>query len=301
MVDTRMTTLLVWLALLPALADAADPDDLLHEARARVRHGDYEGVRIVAEEALAIEGDHQRAAQYLIALSWEMGGAPDRALPIYESLIDAWPRRQVPDDLVFRRAECLGRLHRYRQARRQLRALGEPAERPALDQLKIEVLQGVWDLELGRDRRGYRELAEALDAADPGTGRWYQALARHAILVSAVEQARAHDLGGRGGPPALEARAALVEVAKTQLVELIRLEEPAFSLEGFLLLGRTHADLGQAMLDASLYPERVEAVWTKGTMYFDRGLELAARSAWTGEPVPTLRAELEALTERVER
>jgi tetratricopeptide (TPR) repeat protein len=294
----------------------AGPEDLLHLARERLRHGDYEGVRIVAEQALEIPGDHQRTAQYLIAMSLELGGDPDEALRLYDALEAAWAVSAVPDDLRFRRAECLGRLGRYGEARAELGRLTR-VERPALDQLKIDALLGIWTLELGHTRRGLRSLERTLAGAEAGVGTYYQAAARHAILAGAIDDAEqiAFVGGDRAKRRDLERRTGLIRIANDQLAAIILTDETSFSLDGFLRLGRAHASLGRALLDESpirgltdeqlainrgLLEERVRAIWVRGTLYYDRGIQLAARMGWTGEPVPTLRAEHEALVDQVD-
>jgi tetratricopeptide (TPR) repeat protein len=295
---------------------SAGPDELLHLARERLRHGDWEGVRLVADEALSIPGDHQRTAQYLVAMSYEYGGDPQEALAIYEALEGAYDRAEIPEDLRFRRAECLGRLQRYREARQALRGLPRK-DRPPLDQLKIDVLLGIWELELGHHRRAIRQLSRALQDAPSGVGTYYQALARHALLAQALRSAEQIEFSGsdRAKKRALEERAALIEIGNEQLAEIIRTDEVSFALGGFLELARAHAAVARAMLAESpvgylteeqqvlyrqMMAEQVEGIFVKATLYCDRGLELAARMDWTGEPVPSLRAEQAAIVAEVD-
>lgn len=293
--------------------DASDPDELLHLARERARHGDYEGVRIVAGEALEIPGEHQRTARYLVAMSWEFGGDPARALGLYDALLADRP----DDDVRFRRAECLGRLGRYAEARDELGRIGHLRDRPDVDRRKVGLLEGIWTLEVGKVRPGSKQIARELEAAAPGEATYYQAAARHAILVHATTTADALAFVGsdRAKAKALEQRAELIALAEAQLAELVRLGEPTFALDGFRLVGRTYEDLGADMLAESpldkLTPEqqrinrellvgRVEKVWVKGTMYYDRGLQYARIEDWTAEPVATITAGMEALQARVE-
>jgi len=311
------------LLLLALAADAADPEALLHEARTRARHGDYQGVRVVADQALTLPGDHQRTAQYLIAISWELGGDPARALPIYDALIDAWPRHEVPEDLTFRRAECLDRLGRHTAARRDLRRLGDPRRRgDPVDAMKIGALRGVFDITSGRSRRGHRRLDELLADAPGHVAPDYQAKAHHALLTEAVHDAQALTFTRRDGRKArdLQHRAELIQAAREHLVAEIELRAPASALDGFLKLGHAHWSLGQDLLDErpprgltdeqralnrALLAEKVTIVWTKGTRFFDRGLRLATQWQWTAEPVPSLQQAhaslvlaVEALAER---
>jgi tetratricopeptide (TPR) repeat protein len=309
-----------WMLLLSTGARAEPPDALMHLARERMRHGDYEGVRIVAQEALEQPGDHQRAAQYLVAMAYELGGEPQEAIAIYDALEGAYPRRAVPDDLRFRRAECLGRLGRVREARVELRRLPDPpraSPRAPADLLKIEVLTGVWDLQLGRQRRGYRRLARVLDGADPAEAPRYQALARHRLLADALDAAALLVFEGsdRRKARVLRERAELIQIATEQLAQLIPTEQTDLVLDGFLRLGRAHHAIGLDMLAESpleeltpdqrainrdLLEERVAAIWVKATLFYDRAVGLAARMDWTAEPVPTLRAEHRALLDAVD-
>ena len=295
---------------------AEDPEQLMHLARERARHGDYEGVRIVASQALEMEGDHQRTAQFLIGMSYEFGGDPLEALEIYDALVAAWTPSKVPDDLRFRRAECLGRLERYDEALAEIEALPD-IERPPLDQLKIDVLQSIWELDAGKERDAYKRLTNALGSVAPDEGSYYQALARHAILANAVEAANEIKFSGsdRKKGRLLEERASLIEIGNEQLAEIVRLEEIQMALDGFLQLGRAHQRLGADLLDESnmsrLTPEqlaknrdllrkKVEMVWVKSSLYYDRGMQLASRMDWTGEPVPTLKSEYDALIREVD-
>ncbi|MEQ1566194.1 MAG: tetratricopeptide repeat protein [Myxococcota bacterium] len=297
-------------------AAPADPEELLHLARERLRHGDYEGVRLLCAQAVELPGDHQRTAQYLEAMAYEYGGELQDAIALYDALVAAYPAGEVPDDLRFRRAECLGRLGRLDEARSELARLPR-ADRPPLDQLKIAVLEGTWDLELGKQRRGYRELTRALDGAEAGVGTYYQASARHALLASAVTLAGELPFEGsdRAKGKALALRAQLLQSANDQLAEIILTEETSFSLSGFVLLAHAYRALGhdllnespirgltdeQLALNRSLLEERVESVWTRATLYYDRGLQLAARMDWTHEPVPTMVSEYRALVAEVD-
>jgi tetratricopeptide (TPR) repeat protein len=304
----------MWTWFLCALA--SEPEELLHLARERLRHGDWEGVRLVADQALAMPGDHQRTAQYLVAMSYEYGGDPQEALAIYEALEGAYTVAEIPEDLRFRRAECLGRLQRYPEARKTLKSLPR-TDRPPLDQLKIDVLMGSWELELGHSRRAIRKLTHALADAPSGVGTYYQALARHALLEQALQSAEQIPFEGsdRAKKRALEERAALIEVGNEQLAEIIRTDEVSFALDGFLQLARAHASIARAMLNETpvgylteeqqvmyrkMLAEQVEGIFVKATLYCDRALELAARMDWTGEPVPTLRAEQQAIVAEVD-
>lgn len=294
-----------------------DPETLLHLARERLRHGDYDGVRVVADQALALEGEHQRTAQYLVAMSYEYGGKPEEALAIYDALEAAYPEREIPDDIRFRRAECLGRLSRYDEAREELAAL--PAgRRPPLDQLKIDVLLGIWEIALGKHKKGIKRLDKALERAEPSVGSYYQALGRDALLDQALAAAKELRFDGsdKQKKSALQERAALIEVGNNQLIAIIETDEAAFALDGLLALGRAHADIARDMLNESpvaglteaqqaIYREtlaqHVEGIFVKATLYYDRAIELAAKMDWTEEPLPTIQRERQALIDEIDR
>ncbi|MEZ4241245.1 MAG: hypothetical protein R3F59_34825 [Myxococcota bacterium] len=308
----------IWALLrLAATAHAGEtPDDLLFEVRERIRHGDYAEARALAERAVSLPGDHQRTAQYLQAMAFEFDGDFVAAMAIYDALEAAWPAGQVPDDLRFRRAECLGRLDRFREARKELRRLPH-VDRPPEDRLKIDALRGIWEVELGKQRRGYRRLHRAIDEVDPSWAPRYQALARHEILVRATETAALLTFEGSDARKArsLQERATLIAAADTQLAQLVPLEQTDLLLDGFLRQARAHRALGRDMLDESplskltdaqrqvnrdLLEERVAAVWTKASLYYDRGVMVAARMDWTGEPVPTMKREYAATLDEVD-
>lgn len=296
------SALCLWCSLAVATAQPSAAEILLHDARARARHGDHQGTRVLAERALQLEGDHQRTAQYLIARAWEFEGEPQRAIEIYEALLAAWPPRQAPEDLVFRASATLGRLQRHAEARRLLRWLNPVGQRPELDQLKIELLRGTWALEGGHRRRGRRRLARALDGAAPELAPTQQADARLAVLQSAVRRAETLSTATERG---LQRRAIEIEVGNVQLAAIVRLDEPRQALQGFLDLGRAHEAFGASMREASPYPEplnteRVEGVWTKATMFYDRALSYASLAGWSSEPLPTLRGELADLVQQVD-
>jgi hypothetical protein len=292
----------------------SDPEELLHLARERIRHGDYEGVRIVANQALEIPGDHQRTAQFLIAMSLDYGGDPEQALALYDALSESWPASEVPDELRFQRAECLGRLTRYDEAADELHALSR-ADRPAEDELVIELLAATFDFQRGKSSR---KLEKVLARAQPGAAAYYQASARDAILDRAVAEANAIPFAGsdRAKAKALERRAALIHTADEQLAEIIRTEETRLALDGFVENARARVRLGHDLLAESpltrlteeqrelnrrLLAEKVEQIWVKASLYYDRGMQLAARMDWTAEPVPTMKAEYDALIAEVDR
>ena len=304
--------------LLAVLAVAAQPSDLLDEARARARAGDFEGAALVSAEAMRTPGDHVRQAQYLHALALEYGGSLELALVEYDALLASWPADTPSDDVVFRRAETLGRLGEWRRAQQGLRALGDPALRPLGDQVKIGVLYALWDLERGRERRGLRALDELLDRMPATASPFYQAAARARLAELAVASADTIVFRGSDSQRArqLEERSTYVVMAKEQLEEIIRLDEIAHTLPALLSVAQAHEQFATALLretpprrlsdeETARYrdqlSERAVALLLKTLRYYTKAVEYAESRGWTGEPLPALNAGVERVRTRIER
>jgi len=292
-----------------ALAAPSTPSQLLAEARSRARAGDFEGMRIVAEQALDLDGDHQRQAQLLIGVSYELAEEPETALAMYDLLLSAYPRRQQPDTLHLRRATVLGQLGDYRAARRQLRKLERAHRRDGLDPdrtLQVEVLRGTWDLEEGRDRRGLTTLRDALDrrAASP----WWRARAHSTLLHYALEQCDHFPLTGEPDEieSALDTRAQLLDLAYDQSVHLARLGQHRLTLDALRALARSHEVVGDDVLERASHLDeeerlrRVEHVWMKAVGFVDRGLLVAQRDLGDLSVVRELQEHRRAIQLRIE-
>lgn len=307
------------IALLLTVALASPAEDLLSEARRRAVVGDFEGVQIVAREALDLQGEHQREARYLHALGLEFGGKPHDALAIYDALLDdsAGDSRA---DVQFRRAETLGRLGRYPEALAQLDELGPAAARTPGDTVKLELLRGLWELEL-RDKRleeqGLTRIRDTLSGAAQHDAPAHQAMARARLAELAAGQAADIELRGgkRKKARRLQERASLVGIAKDQLVPMIHNEAPQWTLPTFLVAGQAFEDFGQALLDESrvrglnkrqrpIYEieraKKVEAVWVNASQYYDRGLQYAEMTGWQGAETEALRVALSRVVARVD-
>lgn len=295
------------LTLLLALALAApNPASmLLADARRHAREGDFIAMRHAAEAALEVPGDHGRQAQLLIGVSHELGGSPDTALAMYDLLISAYPRREVPDTLLLRRANALGRLERFPEARRQLRRLAR-RDVPPDQALEIEVLQGLWSLEEGRDRQGLIALRDAL--ASPAAAPWWRTQAHARLLAFALEQADHFPLDGDPDAieSALDTRAQLLELAMEQAVHIARLDQPVATLDALQALAHSLEVVGDDLIRVATYlppaerTRRVEAVWLKAIGYVDRGLLVARRDLHDTEAIQRLEARKLALQERIE-
>lgn len=313
--------MIVWLLTATlAFADSTDPADLLAEARRRAVVGDFEGTQIVAREALEIEGDHEDEARYLLGLGLEYAGDPGAAVAIYEDLLAEVDDPVQREHITFRRAEALGRAGRYEDALTQLAELGDPTTRAPGDRVKMELLRGLWELELPSrkdEASGLARVQRTLESAAPVDAPQHQAMARARLAELAAAEARQIDFRGRKKKKArrLEDRAKLVTLASDQLVPLVRLESPRQTLRTFLEVGRAFEAFGQAMLDESrvrglnraqreIYAaeraDQVEAVWVKASRYYDRGIQYAETMGWEGPEADALREALSNVIERVD-
>lgn len=303
----------------PAPVEAAPPElpsapeERLHLARERARHGDWDGARLVLAPLLDAPAPDGFTARYLAALTLEFEGRLDDALSGYDALLIEDPT----PDVVFRRAETLGKLGRYDDARAALRDLPAAAVGTPADQVKVDVLEASWDLARGKERRGEKHLRRLVDAPASSEPTFYLALARLDLLRLATRRAEALVFTGPDAERArnLQRRAALVLEAEEQLADLIRLGETRAALDGFVAVAHTYLDLGDDLdaepipggltdAQAAVYREelggRVEQVWVKSTLYCDKGLEYAARQDWTAAPVPALVAERALAESRID-
>jgi tetratricopeptide (TPR) repeat protein len=294
----------------------ADPNDLLEEGRRRLLLGDYEGARIVVGQALERDGDHHLDATYLLGMGWEYDGKPNKALAIYEDLLVDWPAEKSMDDLIFRKAEALGRDRQFEAALQALSDLSDDATRTSADQVKVALLRGLWEMETDAPIAGMTRVVTTLDAAEPTDAPWHQAMARASVIRVVIDQAS--DIAFRGTKKKkarqVTARGQLVGFAETQLVKIIQLDRPVWALEGFIDVAHGYMSFGQAMLDESkprvkkrardAYEEerreRVVQVWVKATKRLDRGVTYANQLGWTGQPLPQLEADLSEVMAAIE-
>jgi tetratricopeptide (TPR) repeat protein len=288
-----------------ALAAPQPASRLLAEARQHARDGDWVAMRADADAALDLPGDHQRQAQLLIGVSYELGGEPDKALAMYDLLLSAYRRDEIPDTLMLRRATALGRLERYGPARRQLRRLERRGITPE-QQVEVGVLRGLWDLADGRDERGLSTLRDAL--ALPAPSPYWRSQGHARLVAYALEQCDRFPLTGDPDEieAALDTRARLVDLAMDQATRLARLDHPRVTLDALSRLARSFEVIGADLLEHGDYLDeaerirRVEGVWLKAIGFVDRGLLVASRDLHDPTAVADLEARRVALQERIE-
>jgi len=303
-VPRTMTTIALLFALLcpiPA-AQAADVDDppgvWMAEARTLARQGDAPAARQAAAVALEMEGDHQRQAQLLIGATYELEGRFDEALTLYRALADAYPRQEVPTALRLRLATVHGERQDWGKARRALRPLLKDDALPPDRQLQAQMLQGLWDLERGKDARGLQRISDALDM--PAASPWWRGRGHHALFDYAIELAGTFPAGRTPEAllDALQARAELVSMAQQQTVHLIRLDQADLARGALLTLADLHEQTGLDVLIVTQDPTdpRVEGLWVRALGYVERGQDLARRTGADG----TVLAELDERRSRLE-
>lgn len=299
--------------LAPLPMDVPTPksaDQLVDEAWRRIDLRDYEGTRIVAEEAIARDPAVKLRATAAIAASYELDGDPTRGLGLYREVLAAEPTGDLANHMHMRIAECLGALGQYDDALAELAILGDPAAWPYLDGKKMRLLRGTWWLQMGDRDAGLRELGDTLSGMSVDDVRFYQAEARAAIAHDLLDQAAAlgFDDHEKRTVKHLRARTALILDAEKQVIEAIDLKEPEWALQGLLDLGGAYEKVGDELLGvppshklktpeqrelyAAALQEKVQVLYVKSSRYYEQGLELATRLSWKSRRIAALEAAL---------
>lgn len=301
-----------------AIPVVATPAERLAEGWERVRRGDYVGGKIMADQVLQMQdAEEEEEALYLKAFSQEWGGTPELALPLFEEIIARWPEGRYFRDSLFRKTESLGKLGRYEEALRLLSQHFESDKDLSLeDQLKVDLLKGIWLVERGKEQPGTRKIYKALvrDATDEVS--WYQAQAISVLvraLMTEIEKGTLHG-GTNKMRKQLTTLAALMSTAESLLRRTIELAEPAWIIEQLHSIGTGYLVLGDHLRDAPVgsldeiqlaaYKQeirtQIETVYIKGLKHFELGLEHADRVQWSGEAVEDLRAARGELAAKIE-
>jgi tetratricopeptide (TPR) repeat protein len=293
----------------------ASPAELLAEARRRMLAGDYEGARVVLDEA-AQRGDASvaRDIAYLRAFTYELDGDYDRALAGYDALLAESPS----DDVVFRRAETLGRAGRFDEALAALAPLGDPDDRPAADAAKIRLLESSWLVESGDPKHGIPAVRRALADTPTGAVPEYQARARVVLMGQMVRAAGELAFAGSDHKKAkiLQKRALLVKSAQDELVAVIPLQHPASTIAALDLASRAYDELGaallgetpprkltpdQAAMNHALLAQKVSNVWIKAKDLADKAVDYATQVGWHDATVDALAARSKEIEQRIEQ
>ena len=297
-----MFTALLFLAL--AFADPTPAEELLEQGWFRVEDADYEGARILANEALDREGTHQEEATYLLGFAWEWGGDPQQGIDVYEQILERWPKGQRAQDALFRKTESLAKLGSFAESQRQLRKEFRPYGRhSATDQIKISLLEGIWFIEREKTARGLRWITRTLQKAGPQDAPYYQAYARATTTRSLIRQAQALSLD-KDLEKRLSHRALLIKGAEEQLAATIPLKQPRWTLRQLLWIGEGLEALGNALLDADAadadLKSNTEVLWVRALNYYERGLDYAAAVEWKDEPIADLQNAKASISQKIE-
>jgi tetratricopeptide (TPR) repeat protein len=297
---------------LPVEVPSVDPivpmsgAELVDEAWRRIDLHDFEGARIVAEQARDRNDDARTRAIVALGAAWELDGEPAKALALYEEARAAGLEGKLADDVIFRVAECHAALGHYPEAFAELDQLGDPELRPYLDNKKIHLARGTWQMWNGQREDGQEELAAALSGIGSDEVTWYQARARAAVATDLCDQANAIVFPAKDKKlvKALRARTGLILDAEAQVVAALELKEPEWGLQGLLVLGIAYervaddllyhpipkqlkTDEQRAMYEAAVR-EKVDVLFVKASRYFGDGLDAATRLGWDSPRVDAL-------------
>lgn len=306
------------LSLLIALACAQTSADVLtDQAITRIETGDYEGALILLRTAAASSDADPDRLSYLSAVTIELNGSPDQAIPLYEDGLDQWPDSPLHDDRIFRLAEATATVGRPRRALRILRKLDDD-DFEGDDRVKLDLVRGIAWLQAGRERKGTALLSAALEQASEEQVTFYQAKARMAWARVLADEAAELDMRGREKKVVseLQARARLLADVEGQVTAAAQLQEPEWVLEGLLILGDAYVGVGEALMTSSrpkgltdgqlaeydsLIGQRAIVVLTKGSQSYGSGIDLAARLGWQSRRVAQLDDAKSKIDARIEQ
>jgi len=301
-----------------AAPEVIGPAERLEEGWERVRRGDYEGGNIMADQVLTTgQSEYEEEGRYLKAFSLEWGGRLEEALAVYEESLSRWPEGRYHRDCLFRKTETIGKLGRYDEALKLLKVnFGSEKDLSEEDQLKIDLLKGIWLVEQGKEKPGIRAISKSLGQSSPDQVTWYQGQASSVLVRAAVSQLRNLPLKGGQGKmrKQLATQAVLVSGAESLLKRTIDLQEPAWIIDQLHSIGTAYQILGDHLraapvgaldgIQLAAYEQelrgQVETVYIKALKYYDLGLEHAARVQWSGSAVDDLHNAREALTAKIE-
>ena len=241
------------LTLLLALASAQTSADVLaDQAIGRIETGDYAGALILIDTAATSSDADPDRLSYLRAVTIELNGSPEQAIPLYTEGLEQWPESDLHDDRIFRLAEATATVGRPRRALRILKQLNEE-NFDGDDRVKLDLVRGIAWLEAGRERRGTSILTPTLEQASAEQVTFYQAKARMAWARVLAEEAVKLDMRGREKKVVaeLQARAQLLADVEGQVTAAAQLQEPEWVLEGLLILGDAYAGIGADLMESS--------------------------------------------------
>ncbi len=298
----------------PAL-EVASVAELADQAWTRIKHADYDGARILLDQAdERAQTDREKAeVAYFRAISHELDDDAEAALSMYQSLTAGYPDIRT-QDVAFRTAEVLGSLDRFDEAAALLDGLGELSRE---DNVKVNLVRSIWVLRKGNRDEGRLAIRTALGSAEPGDHSFYQAKARAYLVESYIEQAAesSFDVKPKHQDNVAELRALLVKTAEFEVREVIALKEIEWILHGLMLLGDGYVAIGDDILAApptkkiskkesrmALWNEglakKSETVWLKGIEAYELGIDLALANQWESKRVQMLQDRKQAAMDK---
>jgi tetratricopeptide (TPR) repeat protein len=282
------------------------PTQILNEAVARRRIGDFEG----AGQRLSYLGQRsilRVQVAYHTAVLAEVQEDFARAEAGYGVVVASWPEKPEADDARFRQVYCLEELGQHKAALQAVRQLQRAGRWSVRDAHAMNLERGIVELRAGKHRRGIRRILRELSATDVSESMsWIRAKARLALVRVQVREAATLELkGNRRAAKHLITRSRLISSSEKQAIAMFELGEPEFALEGLLLLGDAYMDLHKAMLE---YPpprsvpasehasyraavhEKAAILKVKAHARYDEGVRVAARTRWQGRVTAELKA-----------
>ncbi len=290
----------------PEVATAAE---LIVAASDRIHRADYEGARIVldqARERARTDEEHGNIG-YFVAMSLELGDDHAAALAAYDEVAASYPAVRT-QDVVYRRAATLAKLGRHDEAQAALDAIGPLS---ASDQKKVDLMQGIWLLQAGERDAGRLALATVLQTVEPGEVAFTHAWARAAIAESFVQEAAEYtfDVSPKKQVKNFSARGELIGAAGKQVAAVVQTGEIEWILHGLLVIGDAMAEgandfararpPGKIRRKSKKHPELLEA-WraefapyieasrAKALSYYQNGIDLALANQWGSKKVDEL-------------
>lgn len=297
--------MVLWFLMMLALAAPVEVEpswgdaERTAAARQRIREGDYPGARILLSP---LEASEERA--YLMGVSYEMEGDPQRACRHYRRAMRRYSEGSFSADLRFRLGEAQGTMGHPRRALKILTPL--PLQEAPEDRVKLKLVTGILLIQSGQIELGLDTLQEPLTESPRDLVPFYQAKARATIAKSMLLDAGEIRLVGseQDQVEALQRRLAMIKRAEQQILEAAQLQQPEWALEGILADGKAYEklakDLRNARLPATLTRDQRD-IYREVMGEQTRALELRAAEIYTeGVRIGTRYGVTSARIERLE-
>lgn len=294
-------------------------NQLMDDAVRRIRLADYEGARLLLDDAAGREDADIEEILYLRGVSWELDRDYTSALGHYNDGLQRYPTGARAEDFAFRRAEVIGGLGRPDDALGLLEPFTSSlAQRGHADQVKIRLVEAIWLAESGKQKIGLKRIAETLEEAGADEVTFYQAKARATVVSIWAAQASALslDVRERKQVKRLTKRGETLIAIEKQVTTIALLKEPEWVLAGLLTLGQSYEAVGTDLISVSpprkldpevhaLYrqavAERGEVILVKALNHYQKGIDLALRLGWKSRRIGELEQARDSVADQIER